>query len=150
MHSPLYYTTPHHHITPDHTIPRVCESLSHVQLFTIPWTVALQAPLSMAFSRQKSWSGSLLPPPGDLPHPGLNPSLLHCRQILHLSHQEAQTISYVYPNTTLETRDELRMINWTNWGNGLADVWAENNTGHQGLQQTWAKIILWVPILLRV
>ena len=38
----------------------------------------------------------------------------------------AQTISYVYPNAIPETRDELRMINWMNWGNGLADVWAEN------------------------
>ena len=121
----LHHPTPSYHTRPHYTTC-VCESLSHVQLFTIPWTVALQAPLSMEFSRQKYWSGSLLPPPGDLPHPGLNPSLLHCRQILHLSHQEAQTISYVYPNTTLETSDELRMINWTNWGNGLADLWAEN------------------------
>ena len=39
--------------------------LSHVQLFAIPWTVALQAPLSMGFSRQEYWSG--LPfPPGNL------------------------------------------------------------------------------------
>ena len=30
---------------------------SHVQLFTIPWTVACQAPLSMKFSRQEYWSG---------------------------------------------------------------------------------------------
>ena len=30
-----------------------CSSLSHVQLFMTPWTVACQAPLSMVFSRQK-------------------------------------------------------------------------------------------------
>ena len=42
-----------------------------------PWTVALQAPLSMGFSRQEYWSGLLLPPPGDLPHPGIKPNLLH-------------------------------------------------------------------------
>ena len=35
----------------------VCESLSRVQLFATPWTVALQAPLSMEFSRQEYWSG---------------------------------------------------------------------------------------------
>ena len=36
----------------------VCvKSLSHVQLFAIPWTVALEAPLSMEFSRQEYWSG---------------------------------------------------------------------------------------------
>ena len=33
------------------------KSLSHVQLFAIPWTVACQAPLSMEFSRQDYWSG---------------------------------------------------------------------------------------------
>ena len=54
----------------------------------ILWTVAHQAPLSMGFSRQEYWSGLPGPSPGDLPHPGLNPGLLHCRQILyHLSHQ---------------------------------------------------------------
>ena len=35
-----------------------------------PWTVALQAPLSMEFSRQEHWSGLLCPPPEALPDPG--------------------------------------------------------------------------------
>ena len=35
----------------------LCESLSHVQLFAAPWTVALQAPLSMEFSSQDYGSG---------------------------------------------------------------------------------------------
>ena len=47
-------------------------SLSHVQLFATPWTVARQAPLSMEFSRQY-WSGLPFPPPGDLPNPGIEP-----------------------------------------------------------------------------
>ena len=48
---------------------------SHVQLFVTPWTVALQAPLSMGFSRQEYWSG--LPcPPGDLPDPRIEPTSL--------------------------------------------------------------------------
>ena len=34
-----------------------------------PWTVAHEAPLSMGFSRQESWSGLPFPPPGDLPNP---------------------------------------------------------------------------------
>ena len=42
---------------------------SRVQLFATPWTVAQQAPLSMVFSRQEYWSGSLCPPPGNLPNP---------------------------------------------------------------------------------
>ena len=45
--------------------------LSHVLLFIIPWTVARQAPLSMGFSRQESWSGLPCPSPGDLSHPGI-------------------------------------------------------------------------------
>ena len=38
--------------------------LSHVRLFATPWTVALQAPPSMGFSRQEYWSG--LPSPSVL------------------------------------------------------------------------------------
>ena len=69
----------------------VCMGLScfsHVQLFAMLWTVALQAPLSMGIpqarilkwvamstSRGSSWTQ------------GSNPGLLHCRHILyHLSH----------------------------------------------------------------
>ena len=40
------------------------------------WTVAHQAPLSMGFSRQEYWSGLPCPPPGDLPHPGIEPASL--------------------------------------------------------------------------
>ena len=36
-----------------------------------PWTVALQAPLSMEFLRQGYWSQLPFPPPGDLPNPGI-------------------------------------------------------------------------------
>ena len=46
------------------------------RLFVTLWTVALQAPLSMGFSRQKYWSGLPFPPPGDLPDQGSNPGLL--------------------------------------------------------------------------
>ena len=34
-----------------------CWSLGRVRLSATPWTVAHQAPLSMEFSRQESWSG---------------------------------------------------------------------------------------------
>ena len=52
------------------------KSLSHVQLFATPWTVAHQAPPSMEFSRQEYWSGVPLPSPGDLPDPGIEPFAL--------------------------------------------------------------------------
>ena len=41
--------------------------------FVTLWTVALQAPLSMGFSRQEYWSGLPCLPPGDLPIPGTEP-----------------------------------------------------------------------------
>ena len=49
---------------------------SHVRLFVTLWTVAHQASLSMGFSRQAYWSGLPYPPPGDLPHPGIEPESL--------------------------------------------------------------------------
>ena len=49
---------------------------SRVQLFSTPWTVACQAPLSMGFSRQEYWSGLPFHSPGDLPNPGTEPTSL--------------------------------------------------------------------------
>ena len=49
------------------------KSLSHVQFFATPWTVAYQAPHSMGFPRQEYWSGLPFPSPGDLPDPGIEP-----------------------------------------------------------------------------
>ena len=50
-----------------------CYSLSRVQLFVTPWTVARQAPLSMGFSRQEYWRGLPFLSPGDPPDPGIEP-----------------------------------------------------------------------------
>ena len=58
------------------------KSLSRVQLFATPWTVAYQDPPSMGFSRQEYWSGLPFPSPGDLPDPGIKLGLLHSRQML--------------------------------------------------------------------
>ena len=65
---------------------------SHVQLFVITWTVALQAPLSMGLSRQEYWSGLPCPLPGDLPDSGTEPETpvsptLQVDFFLLLSHQ---------------------------------------------------------------
>ena len=38
--------------------------------------IAHQAPLSMGFSKQEYWSGLSCPPPGHLPHPGIEPTSL--------------------------------------------------------------------------
>ena len=59
------------------SVPLACaQSLSPVQLFATPWTVVLQAPLSMGLSKQEYWSGLLFPSPGDLTNPGMESPFL--------------------------------------------------------------------------
>ena len=66
------------------------KSLSRVQLFVTPWTVAYHTPLSMGFSQQEYWSGLPFPFPEDLPDPGIEREshLLHWQEdsLLPLSH----------------------------------------------------------------
>ena len=54
----------------DGLVPKSCPTL------VTPRTVALQAPLSMGFSREEFWSGLPFPSPGDLPLPGIEPGSL--------------------------------------------------------------------------
>ena len=49
------------------------KSLSCIQLFVTPWTVAHQTSLSMGFSRKEYWSGLPFPSPGDLPDSEIKP-----------------------------------------------------------------------------
>ena len=55
------------------------KSLSRIQLFVTPWTIAHQAPPSMGFSRQEYWSELPVPSPGDLSDPGIEPRSLALR-----------------------------------------------------------------------
>ena len=69
-------------ITVLHASVLSCFSMS---LFAVLWTVARQAPLSVGFSRQESWSG-WPSPEGLFPVQGPNPRLLwllNCHQALH-------------------------------------------------------------------
>ena len=50
--------------------------LQSCQLFAVPWTIALQAPLSVEFPSQEYWSGSPYSPPGDIPKSGMEPMSL--------------------------------------------------------------------------
>ena len=58
----------------------VLSHFSHVQLFTTPWTIAHQAPLSMEFSRQEYWMDCHFLLQRIFPTQGLNPHLL---RLLH-------------------------------------------------------------------
>ena len=70
----------------------VCESESESHS-VMPVSATLWTTQSMEFSRPEYWSGKPFPSPGDLPTEGLNPGLLHYRQILYqLSHKGSQRI----------------------------------------------------------
>ena len=49
----------------------VLSGVSHVRLFVTPWTLSLQALLSVEFSRQEYWNKLSFSPPGDLSDPGI-------------------------------------------------------------------------------
>ena len=83
--------------------------LSRVWPFVTPWTVAYQAPPSMGFSRQESWSGLPFPSPGDLPDPGIEPGspALQARQMLsRLSHEGS-------PSTPVRNGEKAE--HWARW-----------------------------------
>ena len=82
----------------------VLSRFSHVQLFETLWTIAYQAPLSVGFSRQESWSGVPCPPPGNLLNPGIEPSL--CLSLCHL-HWQAGSLQLAAPGKPKVSIDEL-------------------------------------------
>ena len=49
------------------------KSLQSCLTLSTPQTAALQATLSMGFSKQGYWNGMSCAPPGDLPDPGIKP-----------------------------------------------------------------------------
>ena len=79
----------------------------------IPWTVACQAPLSMAFSRQESWSGLPFAPPGYFPDPGIEPARRALQvDSLPRSHQGSPGLHHVIiaeSSTSVYTGAELNL-----------------------------------------
>ena len=71
--------------------------LGRVRLFATLWTVAYQAPPSMAFSRQEYWSGLPFPSPGDLPDPGIELGSPVLQAFYPLSHQKGSVIYRIKP-----------------------------------------------------
>ena len=67
-----------------------------------PGTVALQAPLSMGFSRQKYWSGLPILTPADLLDPGIRPMSIASPILASgFLKSEPPGSPQVYPNTTI-------------------------------------------------
>ena len=83
------------------------KSLSRVQLFATPWTVAYQAPLSMGFPGKSTGVGCHFLLQGIFLTQGSNPGLLPCRQMLyHLSHQ-GSPLEWISPFQT-----DMCFSNW--------------------------------------
>ena len=71
----------------------VCVIAKSCLILCDPKTVALEAPLSMEFSRQEYWSELPLLTPGDFSHPGIKPrSPTWQADSLPLSHLESHII----------------------------------------------------------
>ena len=78
----------------------VLSHFSHARLLATSWTAAHQAPLSMGFSRQEYWSELLCPPPGDLPHSGIEPASLMSPALTGMFF--TTNASWETPKTTME------------------------------------------------
>ena len=95
------------------------KSPSRVQLFATPWTLARQAPLSMGFSRQEYWRWLPCPPPGNLPHPGIEPTPAVApawqADSLPLSHQES-THQHHTVSVTVALQEVLQLCSHTRSG----------------------------------
>ena len=116
--------------------------LGHVWVFATPWTVARQAPLLMGFSRQEYWSRLPCSPPGDHLNSGIDPRLLHCRQILyHLSHQfsSVQFSSSVVsdlcdpmdcslPGSSVHRIFQARILEWVAISSSRGSSWPRDRT----------------------
>ena len=82
----------------------------------------------MGFSRKAYWSGWPFPPPRDLPNPGTEPSLPHCRQILyHLSHETRASLLVQW------LRFHLPVPGISGWG---ARVWVPSLVRELGSHST--------------
>ena len=88
----------------------MCVHAQSVRLFATPWTVARQAPLSMGFSRLGYRSGLPCPPPGDLPHPGMEPLSLNIWQAFFFLN--TSTTWGIPDICTLTGTTEDEMVGW--------------------------------------
>ena len=100
---PMSLTTPFLHwqvdslpLAPPHKVKMKVKSLSLVQLFATPWTVAHQGPPSIGFSRQEYCSGLPFPSPGDLPNPGIEPRSPGLQADALTSHINTQKYMYTH------------------------------------------------------
>ena len=104
-------------------------SVQSVQLFATLWTVALQAPLSMEYSRQEYWSGLPCPPPGDLPNPGMESTSLMSPALAGVSicvesRKIVQMNLFAKKKQRHRCREQMygHQVGWDELGNGLTYI----------------------------
>ena len=94
----------------------VCvQSLGLIGLLATLWTIAFQAHLSVEFSPKEYWNGCPSFLRGIFLTQGLNPRLLHCRQILYLLSQRGNTpcrISFSFQTALKGSRSETSRLGW--------------------------------------
>ena len=91
----------------------VCRLLSYVWLFVTPWTVAHQAPLPWDFPSKNTGVGNHSLLQGIFPTQGLNPGLLHYRQILYCLSQPGKPIRKIKSYINAHLWNLEKQYRWT-------------------------------------
>ena len=117
------------------------KSLSCVQLFATPWTVAYRLLHPWDFPGKSAGVDCYFLLQGIFPTQGSNPSLPHCRQTLyHLSHQGSPLFVW----TVLITA--ILLLSLPIWAAGMPGVL--QSTGSQRVGQDWVTKLNWPDWLL--
>ena len=136
------------------------------QLWTL-WTTAPGSSLSMGFCRQEYWSELPCPPPGDLPHAGIDPvsSAAPALQVnsLLLSYQRSPPwclTCYLHPSSSTIITSRLRILRKKSFLFSyhflnlceIERVWGEGseNTSQKGKLNYWFEVIhweKWIPLV---
>ena len=127
-------------------------SVGRVWLFLSLWTVALQAPVSMGFSRQEYWSWLPFPPPGDLPDPGISTFLKKWSShvwvvILFSCHRwhPGLAIKILYSCTILYRVHKLQQLEQdTCMWHCMPDTWTNHVIGHRYTGLHLWKFATWI------
>ena len=104
--------------------------VSHVRLFATPWTIACQAPLSMGFPRQESWSEMPVPTPGDLPN--WLPFITYFRPFIKVMREEAEIDDFMEVKPpALSRRIASTQKNWLGPHQVYSTKWHSRILNHQ-------------------
>ena len=119
----VVYIDVHTYVLYTYMFCAVLSCFNRARLFATLWTVAHQAPPSMAFSRQEYWSGFPCPPPKDLSDPG---------------------IKHMPPVTPASQADSLLQ---SHWGNPYTHLHTHTHT-HTHMLEVWVVDGITIQVLV--